>query len=86
MIMGSIYLNRSEQEMIKKMQKHIGALVLIFSITSLVVFGHAVGFDSEYEIEKSEAEFYCEMIDIFNATDGEYGWPATDSITCEGDE
>ena len=38
----------------------------------------------EAEDRKQERERYCEMLDIWNETDGEYGWPPYKG-ECEND-
>jgi len=36
------------------------------------------------EDKRQERERYCEMVDIYNETGGEYGWPPyRDNIECE---
>jgi hypothetical protein len=38
-----------------------------------------------FDYNPKEDALYCEMVSIYKASNGQYGWPAYKGVTCEPD-
>lgn len=49
--------------------------IIVFTLTS----------EADYQAEQQQLNIYCEMVEIYQNTNGQYGWPAYDGTAqCGG--
>lgn len=63
------------------MHRDTAPIAVLAALILLVVgIGLSVGGESEEQLQR---DHYCEMVEIYEQTGGEFGWPAFDG-ECEG--
>lgn len=55
------------------------AVMVIVWALALLVIGRM-----EHEDNEGEQTRYCEMVSLYRATDGEFGWPDYEGRECDG--
>lgn len=53
-----------------RLGEHTVALLVVFIVSMLAIAGNA-----DFEEEMNEQERYCKMTALYEATDGDVGWP-----------